>query len=272
MSDVWNRYTELQIGSVLIANDTLDIEFVIEGGNTPDANTAEIAVWNLSRATRAKIRADDLVFIRAGYMGDYGTIFTGRVESIETEIDGADVRTIIQTTNQVYAADMVPEEHKYPPGTPLSTIIYDAFTASDIPVERIDDQGYVIQADYTCSPSAEANLVWCQQQINGDPAREPQATFYVEEGKGYFVTTSYAKEKEEAIVISSATGLIETAEEESDEGECDRTIKCLLQWKVTADAYIALVARVGTGTYKVVSYTHTCSGSDYYSELKVKAL
>jgi len=272
MTDLWNRYTELKVGNRLITTDQLDIEFVIKGSNSSDANTAEISVYNLAAATKAAIKAGQSIRLKSGHMGDCGEIFTGVVKLCYDERDQGDIRTKITAINQVYATG-VPSVN-YPKKTALSAIIAAAFAASDIPARKIDDQGIVLDDAYTSDTSAIADLQYCQKKINGSDKKRKDAKFYVEVGAGYFVTVDFFNPSAEKIVLSSETGLSETVPEQPDDGTYTRSITSILTWRVTTDALVELQSRSAgaSGSYKVVEYTHTSDASDFGTEMKVKPL
>lgn len=276
--DLWTRFIDLQAGNIHITSDQLDIEFEVKGSNSSSANTAEITVYNLSSATKAAIKPGQKIRLKAGHVGNYGEIFTGIVKATFDDRDAGntqdlgDIPTKITAVNQVYTTGLPPVS--YPKGTPFSTIILAAFTASDIPVEKIDDQGFVLEEDYTSDPSALTNLQHCQRKINGDSSKTHKtATFYVETEKGYFVTTEFVSQTER-VVVSSGTGLTQTVPEEPDDGSYTRSITSLLNWRVTADALVELKSRAigASGSYKVVEYTHSCDSSDYQTVMKVKPI
>jgi len=269
--DLWNREIELKIGDLLITNDQLDIDFSIKAGNSSDANTAEISVWNLAAATKAAIKSDQKVRLKAGHTGDNGEIFIGIVKKSWDERDQGDIRTRITALNQVYATGK--PSVVYRKGAGLSTIIADAFNASEIPIGKINDQGFVLEEDFTSDPSAFTNLGYCQKKINGSDKTHKEAKFYVEGGKGYFVTVDFFG-RGEKIVLSCETGLSETVPEEPDDGSYSRSIVSLLKWPVTTDSVIELksLSPGASGTYKVVEYTHTCDATEYQTEMKVKPL
>jgi len=267
MGDLWNRYTELTVGDVKITSDQLDIEFKIKSSNSSDANTTDIVIYNLSRTTRARIVKDLPVVLKSGYRDDSGTIFSGTVKKVYEERDGGDLKTHITATTSGYVTGRATV--KYAKGTALGTIVQKAFADSGIPVQAIDDQGITTDSEYTSEVKASDDLDYCKKVI--DDRGPKKAKYYVEVNGGYFVAADYAKSTD-LVVISSETGLIETLPEEPDDRSYTRSIKCVLNYRITIDAQVSLVSlgAGATGTYKVVEYTHTREGTDTYeTEVKV---
>jgi len=304
MGDLWNRYTDLTVGPVGITSDQLDIEFTVKGSNSSDSNTADIVIYNLSRTTRAKITTDLAVTLKTGYVFDYDTIFSGKVKKVYEERDGGDLKTHITATTLGYATGRTTV--KYAKGTALKTIVQKAFEDSGIPVQAINDQGITTDSEYTSEVNASDDLTYCKNLIDGkvedsssnlEAAAQAQAKgdlegaaaammaavhnasgngikeakYYVEANGGYFVSSDFAKSAD-LVVISKETGLIESVPEDPDDGSYTRSIKCVLNHRITTDSQVSLVSlgAGASGTYKVVEYTHTSSGAESYeTEMKV---
>jgi hypothetical protein len=288
-NEMFNRYYELQLGSMLITIDDLDIEFHIEGGNKENANKAEITIYNLSDASKAKIKKDTAIQLKAGYRNDYGIIFYGKIDRVSEEKDGADVKTIIKAldeTKSLFESAYI--TRTYPQGTPIATIVKDMFNAAAIPVAKIEDPSVTLQKTMTFHGTPYNNLKICLDIVNGDVLRQAKNqygymdpllrravesqnyfTFYTKNNMGYFVRKQY--QGQEVIVLSSETGLMEVTEHE-EEAEIDYKIRCLLQWKASADSLIRLDSIKASGVFKVVDFSHVCKGEEFYSELGVKAV
>ena len=268
---LWNRHTALQVGEVYFPSGTLDIEFTVDSGDG-GAGTAELSIWNLSSTTRERLATGDIVTLDAGYLQDHGAVFTGTVGSIEDEIDGPDVRTILTCQNRTLPTDLEPKN--YSAGVPIQQIVTDTFTAAKIPVGTIDDIGTTAPYEYTSDPAAGKTLAWCVQQCNGNKsiADEKKKPFrhYVEEGKGYFVPADYARPVTEAIVVSSPTGLISVRKADPDDASYDLIVQTLFLWRTRINSVIRLTSRVAgtSGDYRVIGYSH--ESDEYITELKVK--
>ncbi|PKG31387.1 hypothetical protein [Methanoregula sp.] len=205
----------------------------------------------------------------AGYVGDNGNIFVGKIKTISETRDQGELQTKILVLTKGYAAGI--PAVKYPAGTPLKTIIENAFQASKITPEMIDDQGFTLESEGTSDTNAGAVLEYCAKLINGSKKPHKTAKYYIEGNAGYFVTDEYARD---AVVLSAETGLIETVPESPDDGSYTRSIQCGFNHRIRVDAYVDLrsLSLGASGTYKVVEYVHKYEGTDYMTECKVKPL
>ena len=268
MTDMWNRFVSVQIGNLYITSDQLDIEFSVKGSNSSDANSVEVSIWNLAKKTRDAIKQDQDILLRAGYVSDVGDLFAGKVKYVSEERDQGDLKTKITCLTKGYATGLAPV--KYPVGTPLQTIIAAAFTKSGITPQKIDDQGFTLEQDYTSETTAAADLDYCAKIINGSSRVHKPARYYIEANSGYFVTQDFITS--EVVILSSETGLIETLPETPDDGSYSRSIRCAMTHRIKVDSLIDLQSldSRASGTYKVVEYTHKYEGTEYETECKVK--
>ena len=286
MSEKWLRWVEVQIGSLLITIDDLDIEFTVENNTDNKAGQAEIAIYNLSDSSKSKIKKGEIIQLKAGYRDDYGIIFYGTIDKKWDEREGADVKTVIQasdSTKQLWQSGYVVK--KYPKGTSVANIVRDMFSMAGVPVGKIEDPGVVLQKDMIFKGSPKRIVETCLNIINGNIAKgwgnvppdvaiqrlnQDGWTAYVKNNMGYLVKKSF--KDVEAIVLSSETGLMEVIPEESEDAKIDYRIRCLLCWKASQDSIIKLESIKASGVFVVKEYKHVCRMDDYYSELGVKAL
>jgi len=282
--EIWDRYYELQIGSLLISIDDLDMEFKVDNSNKENASKAEITIYNLSDASKSNIKKDETVQLKAGYRNDYGIIFYGMVDKVTEEWEGGDVKTIVRAVD---STKILFEQTKiaktYPKNTSVKTIVEEMFSLGSVPISRVDDPGVRLQKDMTFIDTPYNIIQQVVRLTNGellkgmtDAALIREAmntscfTAYIENNLGYFVRRDF--KGNEAIVLSSETGLMEVMEQEDENAEIDYRVRCLLNWKLCTDALVQLNSYKVTGVFKVVEYSHVCKGEEYYSEIGVKAV
>ena len=289
MSELFNRYLELQVSSTLIMFDDLDIEFVIENDTETTAGQAEIAVYNLG-SSKSAFKKDELVQLKAGYRNDYGIIFYGKIDKVWDEREGADVKTVVQAsdlTKQLYKAKPICK--KYPKGTPITTIVQELFSEAAIPIGKIDDPNITLEKDrvFGCRTTSTPHTVLTEEVlpfVNGQLLKGVQFdgglcklaeetgvyTCYVKDGMGYFVRKDF---KDIAvIVLDSESGLMEVQDVSEEGGTSAYRVRCLLNWKINQDSIIQLNSNVVSGNFKVTKFKHVCKGEEYYTEAEVSPL
>lgn len=289
MSEFWERIVKLQVGSTVITLDDLDIEFVIENDDESTAGTAEIAVYNLGQSKSA-FKKDEMVQLKAGYKDDYGIIFYGKIDKVWDELDGADVKTVLQAsdmTKQLFMAKPICK--KYPKGTSVAAIVQDLFSEAGIPVGKIDDPSITLEKDMVFGGTATSTphailtehilpLVNGNKlkglQLDGALARIGEITdlytvFIGQDGMGYFVKRNY---NAEAIVLDSESGLMEV-QDVSKEGETAAyKVRCIFNWKIRQGTIVQIDSITVSGNFKVTKFKHVCRGEEYYTEAEVSPL
>ncbi len=283
MSELFRRYYELQINRLLITSDDLDVEFKIENNIEKTAGQAEIAIYNLSDDSKSKIEKSKVIQLKAGYKGDYGIVFYGKIDRVWDEQEEGDVKTVIQASDMTkmlfesgYTVKM------YPKGTKIEDIIKEMFEMAGVPVGKIDSPGITLNTDRVFRGSPHQIIEKCVALTNGELARSSGLfegflrqqyrlwTAYVKNNMGYFVRKDY--QESEAIVLSSETGLMEVSKSEDENETIDYLIRALFNWKISQNSLIQLLSMKTSGVFKVVEFKHVCKGDDYYTECGVKAI
>lgn len=268
MTDNWLRQTAVQIGSVYI--DSLDIDFTVssDAADEATATTATITIYNLSKATAQKISAGQLVKIWAGYSGDSGLLYLGRVTEAESDRDGADRYTKISCKDYEWQTNMRPRT--YVKGTPISDIIRQLYADAALPAGPIiNDLGVTTANAYTTNTSGKQTINDLIALINGDPATKAAGVSVhhtILGGQACVIASNQTTS--DAHLINASSGLIETAPDTSE--DYDQTAKCLLLWRIQTDALIRLESSQTTGWYIVAGYTHTADQEKYQTELSLK--
>lgn len=91
----WKRQATLQIGSKRFGMDDLYFKFTVPFEDSEKLGTATIEAYNLSPATRNSIKKGMPIILNAGYEGDIGAIFTGKVSQVSDKHSGTEVITTI---------------------------------------------------------------------------------------------------------------------------------------------------------------------------------
>jgi len=277
MTEIWGRHTELQIGGDIFTNTDFDISFKVENSTEPNAGSAEIEIYNLSDTTKAKIKKDEPIQLKAGYESSgYGIIFLGKIDKVHDKTEGADVKTVMEALDAM--KDLLKGESitKFSPkGTSVSAIIKELFSEAEVAIGTIEDPGITLENDRTEKGTPYIIAELYAEYVNGEIKKvsreEGTWRIYVRNNTGFFVEGA-TKLPVEAIVLSSETGLMEAVKDEDEEADIELRIKSLLQWKIAADSIISLKSKTATGTYKVKEYKHIASGNNYYTEMGLGAI
>ncbi|MEM2726666.1 MAG: hypothetical protein QXV61_00205 [Archaeoglobaceae archaeon] len=268
MSEFWDRYVEVQIGSKIFSLEDYDIEFEIENSDSEEAGLAEIAVWNLGES-KDVFKVDEFVQLKAGYKNDYGVIFLGKIDKVVQERNKADIKTVAKCSDFTKELFRKKIYKVYSEGTSIKAIVSDLLAEAGIPVGKIEDPGINIEKKTVFGGKTNSTIFNVISEeilplVNGEGK---QFKFYVgTDGLGYFVKEDYRGN--EVIVLDSESGLIEVRDK-SDEEEQKYAVRCLLNWKIKQDMIVKIDSFVVSGNFKVSRLKHVCRSEDYYTELEV---
>ncbi len=109
MSELFDRDITINAGGILIRSRSpqgeqqtiLKVTFRVERSVQPEANTAQLSIWNLSKEKRTFLAQETSVpiTIEAGYFGETQQIFKGDLEFGSTTRQGADWVTSLQAAD-----------------------------------------------------------------------------------------------------------------------------------------------------------------------------
>lgn len=94
----WIREATLQIGANRYSLESLAFSFEIPFEDSDELTTATITAINLSETTRNNIKKGHVIIINAGYEGDIGCIFVGKVAGLSHRKDATEWTTKIIAT------------------------------------------------------------------------------------------------------------------------------------------------------------------------------
>lgn len=94
----WLRDATLQVGSNKYNLDGMNFSFEIAFEDSEELTTSTITATNLSANTRNNIKKGDPVIVNAGYEGDVGCLFVGKVAALSHKKDATDWQTKITAT------------------------------------------------------------------------------------------------------------------------------------------------------------------------------
>ena len=111
------RNLRLEVGDdtgTRLVIDRLRVAFAIRLSAQPDNEPSEVAIYNLARATEARIVGAKAVSLRAGYGDEHSLLHVGRIDRVRTERQGLerittltlDAGNAISRTGALYAASV----------------------------------------------------------------------------------------------------------------------------------------------------------------------
>ena len=124
----------IQCAGMTIDGDKLDCEFTVPFDDDTEANEAEIAVYNLSKDSRARLQYNEPITVTAGYGEDTGVIFSGRISKVTTHTSGADDKTTILALDAMDLKERKIDSVSYQKGTKASYILKDLIGRLGLPL------------------------------------------------------------------------------------------------------------------------------------------
>jgi hypothetical protein len=125
MGDLFGRVAWLQMGTIEVHN--LRVSFIIDKSDEPEPNTAEIAVWNLARNTKALLKTQIPLYVKlvAGYDGNESQLFEGDInpDGISSVKDNVDWVTTFRAGDGLEAYRSARIQESFKKGTNIITII-----------------------------------------------------------------------------------------------------------------------------------------------------
>jgi hypothetical protein len=281
---------------VAALSDKLHLRFKAEKDALGAPNRLDLAVFNLSPATRGRLKTKDAyVTLQAGYLDDAGnlpTIFAGNARTIDHQRDGANWTTRIQCGDGETSFQYAPVNQSWGKGIQKSEIaaqLARTLKAADPKHIRIDNFLARLESTSTFGP----------QRVTQSTISFPVSTFYsgyavfgsaFEElrkllGKDYdlFVLdgelvalTTTQTSPGEAFVLDAAHGLIGSPEHCSPNPGSSVSIlkaKSLLNGRFNPGTLIRVesVDQEVTGNYRIQKVEHLgdLAANEWYSEMEL---
>lgn len=271
MSDLFGRKIEFLYDRYKITNE-LTIYFDVPFDDEPDANIAEIKIYNLSTSTINTIKKGQSVTLNAGYTNDVGAILKGKIQGIFTEPQGVDRITHIYVID---AEDIWMEKQvkrTYKQKTTAKQILNDLLRLSGLKVGALSlPKNFVYKSGKTINDKLGKAII--------DVAKDCGAKVYITRGKIYIQAKDQAIGP--AIEINKNTGLItsptpiekeETLPDGKKRVKKGYKITTLLNNKIQTDSLVHVKSKTANGKFRVEKGRHYCDGDKFYTEMEVYPL
>ncbi len=263
----FGRKCLIRTGGMTFDYEQIDMEVSVPFDDDMEPNEAEITLYNITWDHAARLEKGQTLTVEAGYGDDTGVIFSGVIDRVKTQWNGADRATVIKCVDDVEAKTV--ESIKYPAGTKASTILRALLEKTGTPIE---DFTPVRDKTYGEAEIVDGDLMENIKKY----ARVCGISVYIIKGKLYARVLS--KGDDISFTVSEETGMVGSPEEfeeeqEQDGGESETVhgynVKLLLQHRIQAASIINLSSLLANGSFRVKSGKHTVSENDFYTEVKV---
>lgn len=274
----WKRSATLQIGPKRYDMENLYFEFEVPFRDSEELGSATITVHNLAESTRKSIKKGNVVILNAGYEGDIGVIFTGKISRVVHKKQDTEWITTI-TAAEALEEWLTSEVNKtYVAGSKASAIVKDLLNLFGLEVgtmELVTDKEY---------PRGKVCRGKVKNVLTEIVTSDCKSRFLIRNGT---VTINDPKKGLDlGYVLSSATGLLRATEESEDtetttnqttidDGseaeEAGYTRRCLLNYHLGPADTITISSSSLNGKYLIKSGKHKGSpGGDWVTEIEVK--
>ncbi len=274
----WKRAATLQLGTNLYDLSKLFFTFEVPFEDSEELQTATIVAHNLSKATRSGIKRGQVVILNAGYEGDVGTIFVGKVSRAVSKKEQTEWITTI--TAAVALEEWLSKEvnKTYAPGSKASAILKDLLNIFGIEIGTFE---LVVDKDYprgkVCKGKVkdvvtEIVTLDCKSRFlikNGtviinDPTKGQNMGYHLSASTGLLRST---EEMEDTEPVTNQT-TIDTGAEAEDQ---TYTRRCLLNYHLGPADVVKITSGSLNGAYLIKGGRHSGSPSgDWITEIEVK--
>lgn len=261
----FGRVVKITSGGLTLTND-LDIEFDVPFDDDTEANEAEITVYNLTKSTIEKLKANEEISITAGYGTDTGVIFVGVISMVKTRWKGQDKVTTIKAIDDVKLKERDVDSISFNAGVNASYILKTLVGKLKLPIAVFKTRR---DHTYTEAVTVSGGLMSAIKQY----AEVCGVSAYINKRKVYVRHLTDGDNL--GFTVNVDTGLLESPEEFTEEIKNEDytetvkgvSFKMLLEHRITTAGIITLKSRDLNGKYRVREGRHVCNESDFYTEI-----
>lgn len=267
MSDVlFDRQIELTIGKRgqegFLYKD-LRVEFDVEKSLESKPNKGTVKVYNLTKDNRSKAeQSGNVLILRAGYGSALETIFTGDVARAKTELNGTDYVTTFELGDGEQLYSTAKSEVSFSKGTDIKEAIQTVLGSVGAIFGDITGlKSEKLNAPLVLSGNVRNHLDELGQRQGFEWSIQDDAFQVLEKGK---------PTKQEAVVISSETGLIGIPKARFGKDTTEKGIEfdTLLIGKIKPGRTIVMQSKQFQGLYRIEKVKF--SGGNYATEFMCK--
>ncbi len=282
MSELFNRDFRVTLGTRLIrargddvekARPTLRVTFKIDRSISGDPNKSEVAIYNLSQASRSAIQEKDIpTIIEGGYVNNLSQLFSGNLTFARHEREGTDWISTFEAGDGSLALQSSRINESFGPGTPIDDVINRVVECSGLgpgnvaeELSKGDFRGALTEFKKGFSASGK-----CLEVLKGltDSAG---LNMSVQDGQVQLLREG-GTNGDDVVVLNASSGLIGSPEVGEDGIVSARS---LLQGKLSPGRPVRIEsALIDAGFFRIEKVTHIgdTHGEDWYSDIEARPL
>ena len=274
----WKRQATLQIGSKRFGMDDLYFKFTVPFEDSEKLGTATIEAYNLSPATRNSNKKGMPIILNAGYEGDIGAIFTGKVSQVSDKHSGTEVITTIAAAEALEEWLSKEVNKTYTAGSKASAIVKDLLNIFGLEVGTME---LAVDKEYPRGKVCKGKVKNVLTEI---VTSDCKSRFLIRNG---IVTINDPKTgTKTGYVLSAESGLLKEAEatDRSETTTRQTTVKdgkekqevtykreCLLNYHLAPADVVKIKSDTLNGNHLIKGGQHTgCPDGDWKTTIEVK--
>ena len=248
--------------------DDLYFEFEVPFEDSDTLQTATFKVYNLSEATRKSIRRGSVIILNAGYEGDVGAIFVGKVSACSHKHDKTNWITSITATAAMDEWLSAKVSKTYAKGSTAKEILSDLLNIFgleigefSLAVNKVYDRGLVCNGkvkdllrQIAVEDCKSRFLIRTGSVVINDPSKGIANGLVLTPQNGLLLS---GNEVEETVIATGADSQ-KSAEAKGDEGNYISR-ECLLNYHIGPAEAVALQSATLNGKFIVVKGKHVGS-------------
>jgi hypothetical protein len=274
----WKRAATLQIGSSRYDMSSLYFTFDVPFEDSEELGTATIKAHNLSKATRSGIKKGNVIILNAGYEGDVGTIFVGKVSRVTHKKEATEWITTITATEALEEWLSSEVNKVYSAGSKASAILKDLLNIFGLEVGKME---LVVDKEYPRGKVCKGKVKTIVTEM---VTSDCKSRFLIRNGT--ITINDPSKGVNMGYLLSPSTGLLRASDETEDTpvttnqttiddgGEAEAVTykrSCLLNYHLGPADAIQISSTTLNGKFLIVSGAHRGNPSgDWKTEIEVK--
>ena len=258
--------------------DDLYFKFTVPFEDSEKLGTATIEAYNLSPATRNSIKKGMPIILNAGYEGDIGAIFTGKVSQVSDKHSGTEVITTIAAAEALEEWLSKEVNKTYTAGSKASAIVKDLLNIFGLEVGTME---LAVDKEYPRGKVCKGKVKNVLTEI---VTSDCKSRFLIRNG---IVTINDPKTgTKTGYVLSAESGLLKAAEAtdrtetttrqttvKDGKGKQEVTYKreCLLNYHLAPADVVKIKSDTLNGNHLIKGGQHTgCPDGDWKTTIEVK--